>query len=651
MAIAWRIFGYFRKYWRATSVAYLCLVLVTAIDLYIPDLIRQVIDCAMRSGAHTRVGCPSVSDPMALVGPFALLIVGLTVLKGGFQFGQGYLGEYGAQGIAYDIRNEIYQHLQRLSFSWHDRAQTGQLMARATSDVEQLRHFTGRAFLQIAHLILMGTGITVVLLATNWKLAIASLVMLPLLLRTIALYNEAVRPLFRQVQEELAVLAAVVQENLAGAKVVKAFAREPDEIRKFTRQNDNLQREYVRAAEIQSFSNPLMDVIANLGTVVVLWFGGYLIINGELTVGQLVAFNTYLLLVVRPVRRLGFLIGQSSRAIAAGERIFEILDASVEVKDKPRAEPLPPIRGEVVLDHVWCSYYAGEPVLKGVTFSVHPGQTVALLGATGSGKTTIVNLIPRFYDVSDGRVLIDGHDVREVQLQSLRRQIGIVLQDTTLFTGTIRDNIAFGVPDATEERILAAARAARADDFITEFPGDYNTRVGERGITLSGGQKQRVAIARALLLDPKILILDDFTSSVDTETEALIRQALDVLMEGRTTFVIAQRVSTVQNADVIIVLDRGEIVGMGSHEELLESNSIYAEIYQLQLMDETVEETVGRDGGGALVGARADASSLGGWVPGLGWVDGEAVTSRPRDWGGRQGQGRGHGGGDGRRNA
>jgi ATP-binding cassette subfamily B protein len=564
----------------------------TAVDLIIPMLIRQVIDCGIQgtAGGRAAQACPGPVDPLALAWHAAVLIVGLTILKGAFQFGQGYLGEYGAQGIAYDIRNEMYRHFQRLSFSWHDRAQTGQLMARATSDVEQLRNFTGRAVLQMAHMIFMGAGIAIVLFAMNWKLAIAATITLPLLFRTIDQYNRNVRPLFRQAQEELAQLAAIIQENLAGSRVVKAFAREDDEIAKFDQQNSRLQEQYVEAAELSAYANPLMDVIANIGTVIVLWYGGYLIIQGELTVGQLVAFNTYLLLVVRPVRRLGWLIGQSSRALAAAERIFEILDAKVEVYDKPDATPLPPINGHVELDHVWISYYAGEPALRDVSFEARPGQVVALLGATGSGKTSVINLIPRFYDVTQGRVLVDGHDVRDVQLETLRRQIGMVLQDNTLFSGTIRENIAFGIPDAEEDRIVAAAQAARAHNFIMEFPRGYDTRVGERGVTLSGGQKQRIAIARALLLDPRILILDDFTSAVDTETEALIREALQVLMEGRTTLIIAQRVSTVLSAHQIIVLDHGVIVGTGTHEELLASNAIYSEIYRLQLMDESSQE-------------------------------------------------------------
>jgi len=599
--IALRILAYRNKYLTSLIVAYVCLILSTVVDLIAPELIRRVIDCSLPTDASAATTCPAAGDPMDLVKFAALLIVGLTVFKGVFLFGQQYLAEYGAQATAYDIRNELYKHLQRLSFSWHDRAQSGAIMARATSDVEQLRWFTGRSFLQLAQFVCLGFGITLVLFLTNWKLAIVSMLMLPFLFRTVMSYSQNVRPMFQQIQEELSVLAAIVQENLAGSRVVKAFAREPYQIEKFDKQNNFLLNEYLRAAKVQSYTNPLMDIVANIGTVIVLWYGGYLVIQGEITVGQLVAFNTYLLLIVRPVRRLGFLIAQTSRAVAAGERIFEILDAPVSVEDKPGAQPLPPIKGHVQLDHVDLTYYGGQKVLDDVTFEAQPGQVVAMLGSTGSGKTSIINLVPRFYDVTGGRVLIDGHDVRDVQLASLRKQIGIVLQDTTLFTGNIRDNIGFGMPNATEEQIIAMAKAARAHDFIASLPDGYDTRVGERGVTLSGGQKQRIAIARALLLDPKILILDDFTSAVDTETEALIREALNVLMRGRTTLIIAQRVSTVLSADKIVVLDRGKVAGIGTHDELLESNAIYAEIYRLQLMDESVHDLLSAEP--ELVGA------------------------------------------------
>jgi ATP-binding cassette subfamily B protein len=506
----------------------------------------------------------------------------LTIVKGLFQFGQGYLGEFGAQAIAYDMRNDLYRHLQRLSFSWHDRAQTGQLMARATSDVEQLRNFTGRAFVQLAQFGMMGVGIGIILLATNWKLALASLLMIPLLGRTIFFYNGAVRPIFRQAQEEIAILAAIIQENLAGAKVVKAFARENDEIAKFNAQNLRLQDRYSEAAAIQSFTNPLMDAIASLGAVIVLWFGGLLMIQGEITVGTLVAFNTYLLLIIRPVRRLGFLIGQSSRAIAAGERIFEILDSPVELQDAPHATPLPPIEGHVVLDHVWCSYYPGEPVLRDVSLEARPGQVVALLGATGSGKTTIINLIPRFYDVTHGSVRIDGIDVRDVDMKSLREQIGIVLQDTFLFSTTVMENVRFGRPNATDEEVMSAIRLANADSFIERLPEKYQTVLGERGSGLSQGQRQLLSIARAALADPRILILDEATSSVDTRTERLIQKAFDELLKGRTAFVIAHRLSTIRNADVILVLKDGEIIERGVHDELLAKEGFYYELYMSQ---------------------------------------------------------------------
>lgn len=626
MRITLRLASYYRNYIPAMTVAAVALILGAAIELAIPNFIRFVVDCGLRvaigaSDTLTR-GCPGslslgpvavdLNDPVGLISSVVFIMLGLTVLRSAFQFLQGYYGEYGSQGIAYDLRKQLYETLQRLSFSWHDRAQTGQLVSRATSDVEQLKNFTGRAFLQFGRFVLIITGVSIFLFTMNWQLALASLLTLPLLLRAGTWYARNIQPLWRQSQQEVAVLAGLVQENLAGGRVVRAFAQEPAQIAGFDQQNRRLLDHLMYAARIQSWANPMMDTLGNIGLVTVLWYGGYLIINGQLSVGELVAFNSYLLLVVRPVRQLGFMIGQAARAIAAAERIFEILDAPVDVEDKPGAIPLPQINGHVIFDHVWCSYLGGDPVLRDVSFEAHPGQVVALLGATGSGKTTIVNLIPRFYDVSSGHVRIDGHDVRDVQLATLRRQIGIVMQDTTLFTGTIRENVAFGVPEADEARVIAAAKAARAHDFIMEFPDGYDTLVGERGVTLSGGQKQRIAIARALLLDPRILILDDFTSAVDTETEVLIREALDVLMEGRTTFVIAQRVSTVQNADFIIVLDRGSIAGLGNHEELLESNEIYAEIYQLQLVDESVVEAFGEEGVAALMHGDAPAT-VGAW--------------------------------------
>ena len=648
MRVMVRLGSYYRNYIGGVLIAAIALVLSTAIELVTPSFIGLVVDCALSAvtgGADVRArACPVQVDNSAVVGLVIAAMAGLGIVRGIFQFLQSYYGEYGSQGVAYELRKELYAHLQRLSFTWHDRVQTGQLVSRATADVDLLKNFTGRAFLQLARFTFMIVGISVFLFTMNWQLALASLFALPFLLRAGAWYGLRVQPIWRKAQQEVAVVASLVQENLAGGRVVRAFAQEPAQIAKFEAQNTRLLDQLLDAARIQSWANPLLEALGNIGLVTVLWYGGYLIINRQLSVGELVAFNTYLQLVVRPVRQLGFLVGQAARAIAGGERIFEIIDAPIDVTDKPNAQPLPQIQGHVTFDHVSCSYLGGDLVLRDVSFEARPGEIVALLGATGSGKTTIVNLIPRFYDVSAGRVLVDDHDVRDVQLATLRQNIGIVMQDTTLFTGSIRENVAFGAPNATEEQVIAAAQAARAHDFITGFPDGYETKVGERGVTLSGGQKQRIAIARALLMDPRILILDDFTSAVDTETEVLIREALEVLMEGRTTLVIAQRVSTVQNADKIIVLDRGSIAGMGTHEELLENNAIYAEIYRLQLVDETVADALGADGVLALAGNyKRDPENGAGHHNGDGRPEGT--------WGPGSRGGRGMGLGGGRRDA
>jgi ATP-binding cassette subfamily B protein len=385
------------------------------------------------------------------------------------------------------------------------------------------------------------------------------------------------------IQQQLAMLTTRLEQNLRGARVVRAFAQEDAEIARFDRENDRWFDLSVQSTRLQSLNAPLMDLIANLGTVFIIWYGGHLVINGQLTLGELVSFSTYLAQLIQPVRRLGQIIPALAIAAAAGERIFEILDAESEVRDAPDAIPLPPVRGAVKFDHVSFAYFRRHRILTDISFEVQPGQVIALLGATGSGKSTIINLIPRFYDPTEGRITIDGYDLRRVTLNSLRDQIGIVLQETMLFATTIRENITFGSPDATEEQIIQAARAAQAHDFIMQTPRGYDTLVGERGITLSGGQRQRIAIARALLKDPRILILDDATSSVDTETEHLIQLALEHLMRGRTSFVIAQRLSTLRKADLILVLDKGRLVARGTHEELLRTSGWYAEIYHQQL--------------------------------------------------------------------
>jgi ATP-binding cassette subfamily B protein len=520
-----------------------------------------------------------------------LLIVVFAIMRGVFAFSQTYLGERLSQSLAFDLRNDLFSKIQRLSFSYHDRNRTGQLMVRATDDVEKVRLFIGQGLLMAVQALVLLSGTLVLLLMTNARLMLVALPILPAALAIFMVFGRVAQPLFEKVQRLLSAMNAILQENLAGIKVVKAFTREPQQSKRFGEAADRFVRQQLFVSRIFSFLFPLVFLIANLGQALVLNAGGRQIIQGTLTLGEWQKFSLYLVYVFIPMGMLGMIISQMSQASASAKRIFEILDAKSDVTDKPGAIPLRSVRGEVRFENVSFRYFdSGEAVLSQVDFEAQPDQTVALLGATGSGKSSIISLIPRFYDATEGRVLIDGHDVRDVTLESLRSQIGIVLQDTTLFSGTIRENIAFGRPEAKQEEIVAAAKAAAAHDFILGFPLGYDTPVSERGSTLSGGQKQRLAIARALLMDPRILILDDSTSSVDLTTEAEIQDALHRLMRGRTSFVIAQRISTVLNADLILVLDRGRIAARGRHEELLESSEIYAGIYSSQLLDDARPE-------------------------------------------------------------
>ncbi|MCB0004348.1 MAG: ABC transporter ATP-binding protein, partial [Anaerolineae bacterium] len=456
-----------------------------------------------------------------------------------------------------------------------------------TDDVEKVRLFIGQGLLQAIGALFLLVGTLIILFSTNVKLTLVVLPILPLALIAFMVFGRISQPLFVKVQQKLSALNTVLQENLAGIKVIKAFTREKSEQKKFDAAADTLMAQQVTVARTFSFLFPIVFLIANIGQALVLYFGGRQIIEGTLTLGQYQEFSIYLIFIFLPLAQLGIIITQMSQASASANRVFEILDAENEVTNAPDAVTLPSVQGRVAFENVTFRYFSGgDPVLSDVSFEAEPGQTVALLGATGSGKTTIINLIPRFYDPSEGKVLIDGHDIREVQLESLRSQIGIVLQETTLFTGTIRDNIAFGKPDATQDEVVAAAQAAAAHDFIVSFPAGYDTPVGERGATLSGGQKQRLAIARALLLNPQLLILDDSTSAVDLETEYHIQKALDLLMKGRTSFVIAQRISTVINADQILVLEKGRVVARGKHADLMETSAVYAEIYNSQLVSD-----------------------------------------------------------------
>ena len=571
LRVLWRCAGYLRPYWKMTLGAYLAVAGINALALAIPQFIRWIVDRGI-GGKDTQLLFTSV-----------LALLGLTFLKGVLRFWEGRWSEQASQNVAYDLRNAIHRKLATLSFSYHDRTETGQILSRAVQDVDRVRFVTGRAFLRLTDGIVLLVGSAAMLVWMNPALALLALATLPFLAQRAFHLGRHLRPLSLAVQQQLAVLTTRLEQNLRGARIVKAFAQEDAEIARFERENARWFDLSRRAARVQAINEPLIHFIANLSTVIIIWYGGWLVIQQQLTLGELVAFTTYLAQLAQPVRRLGQIVPALAIAAAAGTRIFEILDAESEVRDAPDAMPLPPIQGHVRFENVSFAYFGRHRVLDNVTFEAKPGQVIALLGMTGSGKSTIINLIPRFYDVTSGRITIDGYDIRRVTLNSLRDQIGIVLQETILFATTIRENIAFGRPDASEDEIIAAARAAQAHDFIMQTPNGYDTLVGERGITLSGGQRQRIAIARALLKNPRILILDDATSSVDTETEHLIQLALERLMRGRTSFIIAQRLATLRMADLILVLDKGRLVARGTHDELLRTSGLYAEIYHQQL--------------------------------------------------------------------
>ncbi|UCF29731.1 MAG: ABC transporter ATP-binding protein [Chloroflexota bacterium] len=515
----------------------------------------------------------------------AVAILIFAIVRGLFAFLQTFTAERNSQIVAFDMRNELFAKIQGLSFSYHDRNQTGQLMIRATDDVEKVRLFIGQGLLMAVGAIFLLSGTLLILFSTNVRLTLIALPILPIALILFMYFGSRLGPLFLGIQKRLDKVNTILQENISGIKVVKAFTREKSEEGKFDRAADDLMDQNIYIARFFSILFPFVILVASLGQALVLYFGGRQIIGGTLTLGQWQEFSLYLVFLFIPAAQLGMIITQMSQASASSTRIFDILDVENEVTDKPGAITLPQLEGRVKFDHVTFRYFSSsDPVLKDVNIDIEPGQTVALLGATGSGKSTIINLLPRFYDPSEGSITIDGHDLKDVKLDSLRSQIGIVLQETTLFAGSIRENIAFGRPEASIEEVETAAKAAAAHEEIIAFPDGYETHIGERGTTLSGGQKQRIAIARALLLNPRILILDDSTSSVDLVTETKIQQALDSLMEGRTSFVIAQRISTVINSDQILVLDKGQIAARGNHEELLENSEIYAEIYSSQLI-------------------------------------------------------------------
>ena len=579
-----RLLAFLKPYKLRTALAFASVLAASAFVLAMPQLIRWAIDYGL--GLERRGGELVATGERHLLVIAALAIVGAAIFRGFFTFCQTYLGEWISQRVAYDLRNHIYDRLQRLSYAYHDRQQTGQLMSRATQDVEAVRWFIHMGVLRFAYVIILLVAVLVLMLITNWKLALIVWAFVPFIAWRSTVMALSLRPLWMKVQEGLARMTTVLQEALTGARVVKAFGREEYEGEKFSREAEAVFNDSYASSRIQAVNSPIMAGIWLAAVAVTLWFGGREVAGDRMEVGELAAFLLYLAILQMPVRSLGWIIMIVSRAQSSGQRVYEILDAESAVKEKPGALELRDVEGQVRFEDVSFSYDSISPVIKHITIDARPGQVIALMGPTGSGKTTVVNLMPRFYDVTGGRITIDATDIRDVSLASLRQAIGTVQQDVFLFSATMGDNIAYGAVDASQERIEEAAKAAHIHDFIESLPDGYDTWVGERGITLSGGQKQRIAIARTLLMDPRILILDDSTSSVDTETEYLIQQTLGGLMEGRTTFVIAQRLRTVKMADQILVLQDGEIVERGRHEQLLRKRGLYRQIYDLELRDQ-----------------------------------------------------------------
>ena len=572
-----RCFGYLRRHWKLTAGAYLMMVLVDIVSMVNPQLIRWTIDNGISAGKQV--------DLTLAVG----LLLALVVVKGFFTYYEGRWTEITSQNVAYDMRNELQRKITLLSFSFHDQAEAGDLLSRAIQDVDRIRFLTGRATFRVIEGLILMFFTAGVMIWMSPQLGLLAMVAMPLLVVQSVRFGRVFRPLSAKIQKQLGVLTTRVEQNLRGVQVVKTFAQEEAEIKRFETENHNWLDLSTVSARMQSFNMPLLNLIANVSSVAILWYGGMLVINSHLTLGELVAFTSYVAQLVAPVRSLGMVLPAITMSAASAERVFQILDTVPAVHEEPDATPISIRRGHVRFEHVSFSYGRHSDVLKDITFEAQPDQVIALLGPTGSGKTTVVNLIPRFYDPTAGRILIDGMDIQRATINSLRSQIGIVLQETTLFAASIRENICFGRPDATQAEIEAAAKAAQAHEFILQTSDGYETAVGERGITLSGGQKQRVAIARAILTDPRILILDDATSSVDTETEHFIQLALEHVMKDRTTFVIAHRLSTVQRADLIILLDKGRMVAQGRHDDLLKTSPLYNSIYHQQLKPKTIK--------------------------------------------------------------
>jgi ABC-type multidrug transport system fused ATPase/permease subunit len=569
-----RLLGFLRPYRWSLAVSIVLAAASQAASIALIRLTQSVIDDAIRPQDHRML--------WILVG----IIAGLGAVKALLMVGRRFISGRQALGVEFDMRNALYGHLLRLSFGFYDRHQTGQLMSRATVDLQGVRFFLGYGLIFFAQNLFTIIGATAIMFWTDWRLALVALAITPILIILAYRYSHVSHPVLRDVQQRMADVATVAEENIVGVHVVKSFAQEGKEQQKFARRSEALFERTIDANRQRSLYVPLLSFIPLLAQAAILLVGGWMVVHDQLTVGEFFAFNLYVSMLIMPLRMLGMWIGQSQRATASGERIFQVLDEPEEIADRPGAVDLPPGEGRIVFESVTFGYDRERPVLDGIELEIEPGSNVAVIGHTGSGKTTLTALVPRFYDVTAGRLTVDGADVRDVTLTSLRRAIAVISQDPFLFSTTVRENIAFGAPAATDDEIERAARRAQAHEFIADLPQGYDTIIGERGITLSGGQRQRIAIARAIVTNPRILILDDATASVDATTEAKIRIGLREAMEGRTTLIIAHRLSTISLANEIVVLDHGRIAARGTQSELAETSAVYREIYEHGMIEQ-----------------------------------------------------------------
>lgn len=565
-----RLLRYIKPYIPRLSLAVVCIILAAATNLYVPWVVRDVIDGVL------------AEKDMLLLNTIAAGIVVIFFFRGIFFYGQTYLVSYIAQKVIIDIREELFRHLQKLSLAYYERRKTGTIMSYITNDVAALQAALVDSLIEMVTegAVLIGSLATMFFL--HWKLSLLTLITMPVIAHAMKLFGRRLKRTGTVMQEKAADITAVLQESISSARVVKSFVREDYEIDRFVVQNKLNFRAQMKNTQIMAVLTPVVEFLAAVGVTGIIWYGGYEVVNGNLTAGSLMAFLVYAINLANPVKRLSRVFGAVQKAMAAAERVFEVLDTKPEICDLPGAQELPRIEGRVRFKDVSFSYKKGELALRGISLEAQPGQMIAIVGPSGAGKSTIANLLPRFYDIDAGEIEIDGYNIQKVKLNSLREQIGIVPQETVLFNGTIYDNILYGDLRATEEEIVAAAKAANAHDFITAMPEGYRTQIGERGCSLSGGQRQRISIARAILKNPRVLILDEATSALDTESEKIVQAALDKLMIGRTSFVIAHRLSTILKADKILVLESGQIVETGTHEQLLAKGGLYSHLYKIQ---------------------------------------------------------------------